>query len=252
LLLASTINIGGLERSDIKERPMGITKLRLPVVLALVGLAAFINFLEVKANEETDDVVSPAAVWTPDDDDLADIVQACDAAVDYGSCFVDQMSSLAPSEAVSFSQSLFKQGSRAGYLKNLREAGPVDLGTVAYPGAAGFTEGWVLVNGTPAIVNVDDLQSLPQPAMEKDALFKELKDKYPRLRLAVEESERKPDQMPQVLPLGQGRERFVVGYALREPCQTCLAVAHASFGFDFDATGKFMGAKFIKIIPLER
>src|ERR1051326_5156212 len=76
---------------------MGLTKLRLPVVLALIGMAAFINFLQVKANEETDDAVSPAAVWTPDDDDLADIVQACDGAVDYGRCFVDQMGSLAPS-----------------------------------------------------------------------------------------------------------------------------------------------------------
>jgi len=232
---------------------MGITRLRLPVVLALIGIAAFVNFLQVKANEETDDVVSPGAVWTPDDDDLADIVQACDAAVDYGRCFVDQMSSLAPSEAVSFSQSLLEQGSsRAGYLKNLREAGPVDLGTVTYPGAAGFTDGWVLVNVTPAIVNVDDLNSLPQPAMEKDALFKALKDKYPRVRLAVEEGERKPELMPQILTLGGGRERFIVDYALKEPCQTCAAVAHASFGFDFDTTGKFIGTKFIQITPVER
>jgi len=231
---------------------MGVTRLRLPVVLALIGIAAFVNFLQVKANEETDDVVSPGAVWTPDDDDLADIVQACDAAVDYCRCFVDQMSSLAPSEAVSFSQSLLEQGSsRPGYLKNLREAGPVDLGTVTYPGAAGFTDGWVLVNGTPAIVNVDDLNSLPQPAMEKDALFKALKDKYPRVRLAVEEGERKPELMPQILTLGGGRERFIVDYALKEPCQTCAAVAHASFGFDFDTTGKFIGTKFIQITPVE-
>jgi len=229
---------------------MGITKLRLPVVLALICGAAFINFLQVKANEETDDFVSPGAVWTPDDDDLADIVQACEAAVDYGTCFVDQMGSLAPSEAVSFSQSLLEQGSsRAGYLKDLREAGSVDLGTVAYPGAAGFTEGWVLVNGTPAIVNVDDVKSLPQSAMQKDALFKELKEKYPRAGLAVDQAERKPDLMPQVARLADGGERFVVGYVLKEPCQTCPAVAHANFGFDFDATGKLVGTKFIQIIP---
>ena len=231
---------------------MGVTKLRLPVVLALIGIAAFINFLQVKANEETDDVVSPAAVWTPDDDDLADIVQACQAAVDYGRCFVDQMGNLAPSEAVFFSQSLLEQGSsHAGYLKDLREAGSVDLGIVAYPGSAGFTEGWVLVNGTPAIVNVDDLKSLPQSALGKNPVFKELKEKYPRLRLVVDQDERKPDLMPQILPLGQGRERFVAGYALKEPCQTCPAVAHASFGFDFDATGKFIGTKFLQLTPVE-
>ena len=232
---------------------MGVTKLRLPVVLALICIAAFINFLEVKANEETDDLVSQGAVWAPDDDDLADIVQACETAVDYGRCFVDQMGSLAPSEVVSFSQSLLEQGSsHAGYLKDLREAGAVDLGTVAYPGAAGFTEGWVLVNGTPAIVNVDDLKSLPQSAMQKDALFKVLNEKYPRLGLAVDQAERQPDLMPQIARLPDGRERFVVGYILKEPCQTCPAVAHANFGFDFDASGKLVGTTFIQITPLER
>ena len=230
---------------------MGFTKLRLPAVLALIGVAAFINFLQVKANEETDDLVSPAAVWTPDDDDLADIVQACQNEADYGRCFVDEMGNLAPSEAVSFSQSLLKENpSHAGYLKDLREAGAVDLGIVSYPGAAGFTQGWVLVNGTPPIVNVDDLKLLPDSTMQKDPQFKALQGKYPRIELAIDESERKADVLPQTLPLGNGSERFVIGYILKEPCQTCPALAHASFSFDFDPTGKFAGARFLKVIPL--
>jgi hypothetical protein len=232
---------------------MGLTKLRLPAVLGLICIAAFINFLQVKANEETDDAVSPAAVWTPDDDDLADIVDACQSEADYGRCFVDQMDDYAPSEAVSFSQSLLQQTpSRAGYLKALQEAGPVDVGTVAYPGASGFTQGWVLVNGTPAIVNVDDFKLLPQSAMENDPQFKWLQEKYPRLRLSVEADERKADMLPQIRPLGEGSQRFLIEYALKEPCQTCPAVAHATFAFDFDPTGKFLGAKFIKIVSADR
>jgi hypothetical protein len=232
---------------------MGFTRLRLPAVLGLICIAAFVNFLQVKANEETDDAVSPSAVWTPDDDDLADIVAACQAEADYGRCFIDQMDSFAPAEAVSFSQSLLKQTpSRAGYLKALQEAGPVDLGVVAYPGAGGFTQGWVLVNGTPAIVNVDDLKLLPQAAMENGPQFKALQQKYPRMRLSVEADQRKTDMMPEIQSLGEGSQRFLIDYALKEPCQACPALAHATFGFDFDPTGKFLGAKFIKIVPMDR
>lgn len=230
---------------------MGFRKLRLPAVLALICIAAFVNFLQVKANEETDDAVSPSAVWTPDDDDLADIVQACETKADYGKCFVDEMGNFAPSEAVSFSQSLMQQTpSRAGYLKDLHEDGPVDLGIVSYPDAGGFTQGWVLVNGTPAIVNVDDLKLLPQAAMENDPQFKALETRYPRIRLAVSEDYRKAD-MPQVLLLSDGSQRFLIDYVLKEPCQTCPTVAQATFGFDFDPTGKFLAVKFIKMLPLE-
>src|ERR1041385_6003445 len=142
---------------------MGFRQLRLPAVLVLICIAALVNFLQVQANEETDDAVSPSAIWSPDDDDLADIVQACQPEADYNRCFVDEMGDFASSEAVSFSQSLLEQTpSRAGYLKALHEAGPVDLGIVAYPGAGSFTQSWVLVNGTPAIVNVDERKLLPK------------------------------------------------------------------------------------------
>ena len=232
---------------------MGFRQLRLPAVLVLICIAAFVNFLQVKANEETDDAVSPAAVWSPDDDDLADIVQTCQPAADYNRCFVEEMGDFAPSEAVSFSQSLLEQTpSRAGYLKALQEAGPVDLGTVAYPAGGNSTQGWVLVNGTPAIVNVDDFKVLPQAAMENDPQFKALRTKYPRLRLSVDDDHRKTETMPEVLPLGKGSQRFVIDYALKEPCLTCPVIARASFGFDFDATGKFLGVKYIKTLSLEQ
>lgn len=231
---------------------MGFTKLRLPALLGLICIAAFINFLQVKANEETDDVVSPAAVWSPDDDDLADIVTACQGNADYGKCFVDEMGNLAPSEAVAFSQTLLQNSpSRAGYLESLQEDGPVDLGTVTYPGAAGSVKGWVLVNGTPAIVNVDDLKLLPRSAMQSDPQFKALQTKYPRIQLAVESDHRRSDMTPQALHLNGGRERFLIDYAIKEPCQTCPVVARANFAFDFEVTGRFLGTKFINVVPAE-
>jgi hypothetical protein len=231
---------------------MDLGKLKLPAALALICVASFVTFLQVEANEETDDPVGPAAIWSPDGDDLSDIAQSCNAEQNYGKCFLDQMENFASSEAVEFSQSLLEQTpSRAGYLKDLREAGAVDLGLVAYPQAGGPSQGWVLLNGMPAIINVDDLSRLPQSAMEKDPQFHALRKIYPGIKLSVDAGERKEGAMPEVRGLDNGGQRFVVGYSL-DACSTCTAIAHASFGFDFDATGKFLGIRFLQVATLNR
>lgn len=231
---------------------MTLAQWKLPAALALVFGAFFVTFLQVKANEETDDPVNESAVWTPDAADLTEIAQSCQPAdtYAYNKCFIDQMGGLASSEAVAFSQALMEgKVSRVGYLSGLHEAGPVDLGFVDYPGTDDLNQGWVLVNGAPSIVNVDDLTLLPQPAMERDSQFKVLRETHPQLQLAAENDERSRDCLPEMLALGNGDQRFVINYSLREPCSGCKPVAHASFGFDFDAAGKFLGVRFLKLTP---
>lgn len=230
---------------------MNLGKVKLPVVLALICVASFVTFLQVEANQETDDPISAAAVWAPDGDALTEIQQRCqsETSVPYSQCFVDQMGSFASSEAVGFTQSLLDQTpARVGYLSGLREAGPVDLGLVAYPGRPGVTPGWALVNGAPAVVNVDDLGRLPQSTMEKDSQFNLLRAKYPKIMLAIENAER-TDNLPPMEAQGEGSLRFVITYSLKEPCAACKAVGYARFGFDFDAAGKFLGTKFIGVNP---
>jgi hypothetical protein len=233
---------------------MGLAKLKLPVALALVGIAFFVTFMQVKANEETDDPVSVSAVWSPESDDLAEISQACSAepapGSAYNKCFIDQMGGYASSEAVAFTQSLVEQTpSHAGYLSDLREAGPIDLGLVTYPNSQELSRGWVLVNGMPAIVDVDNLQILPQPVMERDPQYHALHLKYPQLRLAVVNDDRAANAQPEIHMLSDGSQQFIIGYSLKEPCSTCQPVAHANFGFNFDPTGKFLGVSFIKLVP---
>jgi hypothetical protein len=231
---------------------MGLAKLKLPVALALVCMAFFVTFMQVKANEETDDPVGSSAVWSPENEDLAEIAQSCNAepATAYNKCFIDQMGNYASTEAVAFSEFLSGQTpARAGYLSGLREAGPVDLGLVTYPNSKELSRGWVLVNGAPAIVDVDNLKLLPQSSMESDPQFSVLRMKYPQLQVSVVNDDRNTDTMPEMQALGDGSQRFVIKYSLKEPCSACQAVAHASFGFDFDPTGKFMGVKFIKVVP---
>src|SRR4029077_12149501 len=97
-----------------------------------------------------------------------------------------------------------KTPSRAGYLKGLREAGPVDLGLVTYIRAENASQGWALVNGAPAVVNVDDVKLLPPSAMEKDPPFNALRRQFPQIGLTIENDDRKADSLPEMQALGDG------------------------------------------------
>jgi hypothetical protein len=99
---------------------------------------------------------------------------------------------------------------------------------------------------------VDNLNLLPHAALEDDAHFKVLRSRFQQLGLMVTNEDRSSDITPQMQPLGDGSQRFVIPYTLKEPCPACRPIAHASFGFDFDPTGKFMGVKFIKVDPINQ
>src|SRR5579864_46172 len=228
---------------------------RLAAALALICVASLLTFLQVEANEETDDQIGDEAVWNAGNDEIRAIDQACSnsSPTGYSDCFIDQMGGYASSDAVAFTQLLASQRpQRVGYLAGMRESGIVDLGYVAYPGNAQPSQGWALMNGVPALINVDDLSLLPQAEMEKDARFKTLRNDHPTLRLVVTDEERQPGSSPQIQPLGDGGNRFVVPYSLRDDCAGCAPVAQASFGFDFDAAGQFLGVKFLSVDNLRR
>jgi hypothetical protein len=231
---------------------MSILKRRIAATLAVVGVASLVTFLQVEASHETDDQIGTEAVWNAANEDLTDISKVCKGAQssDYAKCFAEEMGDYASSDAVAFTQLLAAQKpSRVGYLDGMREAGLVDLGYVVYPGDK--KQGWVLMNGVPALINVDNLSLLPQSAMMKDPQFMELSKSHPQMQLAVTDDQRRADAVPQIEPRKDGGERFVVPYSLKENCNGCNAVAHASFGFDFDAAGQFQGVKFIKLAPAQ-
>ena len=228
---------------------------RLAAVVAVIGVASLVTFLQVEANHETDDQIGDDAVWSAGADDLRAIDQACrnSSGTGYRECFIDQMGGYASSDAVAFAQLLASQKSpRLGYLAGMRESGIVDLGYVVYPGNAQPSQGWALMNGVPALINVDDLSLLPKSEMEKDALYRALRNDHPTLQLAVMDEQRQPGSSPQIEPLGEGGNRFVVPYSLTEDCAGCAPMARASFGFDFDAAGRFLGVKFLSINKLNR
>lgn len=223
---------------------------KLVAALAIAGVASLLTFLQVEANEETDDQISEEAVWNAGNDDLRAIDQACKdtSAAGYSECFIDQMGGYASSDAVAFTQLLASQKpQRLGYLTGMRESGMVDLGYVAYPGNAQPSQGWALLNGIPAVINLDDVTVLPKSAMVKDAQYAALLSRHPQMQLVVNNNLRKADSSPQIERLSGEKERFVVPYSLQEPCAGCSPVAQATFGFDFNDAGKFLGIKFLRI-----
>jgi hypothetical protein len=229
---------------------MTLLKRRIAGALAVIGVASLITFLQVEANHETDDQIGEEAIWNAGPEDLSAISQACKItdASRYRDCFIDQMGEYASSDAVAFAQMLASQKSpRLGYLTGLREYGLVDLGYVVYPGTQKLHQGWALLNGIPALINLDEVAVLPKSAMEKDTQYAALHQLHPQMQLVVNGEQRKADTSPQIERLPGEGERFVVPYSLQDPCAGCAPLAQAMFGFDFDDGGKFMGIKFLRV-----
>jgi len=233
---------------------MTLLKRRIAGALAVIGVASLITFLQVEANHETDDQISEEAIWNAGPADLNAISQACKTndAAQYRNCFIEQMGEYASSEAVAFTQTMATQKSRRlGYLTGLREYGLVDLGYVAYPGNEHTHQGWALLNGIPAVLNLDDVTILPKSTMEKDTQYVALRQSHPHMQLVVNDEQRKADSSPQIERLAGDGERFVVPYSLQEPCANCAPLAQAIFAFDFNEAGKFVGVKFLRIEKLQ-
>ncbi|HEV7676051.1 MAG TPA: hypothetical protein VGQ12_16085 [Candidatus Angelobacter sp.] len=225
-------------------------KSRIAAAFVVIATASLVTLLQVEANRETDDQVGEEAIWNPADTDLSAISQACKSheAAGFSDCFIEQMGGYASSNAVAFAQLLASQKSpRLGYLAGIRESGLVDLGYVMYTGNSEQHPGWVLMNGIPTLVSLDDVAILPKSEMQKDSQYIALHKNHPQLRLVVNDDQRKADASPQVQALADGGERFVIPYSLQEPCAGCGPVARASFAFDFSGAGKLIAVKFLRV-----
>src|SRR5262249_37338371 len=151
------------------------------------ALASYVVFLEVQASDQSDEQIGPAAVWNPEDRDLTQIDRNCKAGqgVNYSDCFITQMQSLgAPDDAIAFTRSYAKQNhGMIAFLKGFHPVDSVDIGYAFFPGGADFNQRWLLLNGNPEVINVDDLALLPQGDMVKDPAYAALRTRYPQISL---------------------------------------------------------------------
>ena len=195
--------------------------------------------------------IGPFAVWQPSKDFITKARTACDKSnrPSYAECFIDQMFRAgAPTDAVSFTRLLDRQSDgQVGIMTDFHKVGLVDVARVVYLLRANDNYGLLLVNGDPAILDVDDLKKLDRTAMEQNPMYQAVKQKYTGTDIWA--GDRSGTTWPQVKPLPEGGQQFIISYPLINGCHACARTGLALFSWNFDAKGKFLGTKYIPTPP---
>jgi hypothetical protein len=137
---------------------------------------------------------------------------------------------------------------QVGMVSAFQQFGTVDAAQVFYPLRANDNYGLLLVNGDPKVLDVDDLKKLDEAAMQQDPMFQSVKQRYPAATLwPGDRSGSQP--WPRLQSLPNGGRRYIVTYPLINGCHACARLGLVRFGWDFDATGKFLRTTFIPTPP---
>jgi predicted secreted protein len=189
-------------------------------------------------------MIGPEACWSPDAQVLGMIRTACAplGGTAFEECFIAGMQkSGASPQALAFTKSI----GNLGYMELFRRFGPVDLAFVVYPFRANENQGFLLINGTPPQIDVDDLNLLSPENLKKDHRYAYLKQQYPSV--ALWSGDRSGRDFPQLERTPDGGQRFIVRYRLLNGCHTCELAGYARYAFEFDKTGRFSKTKYLGI-----
>ena len=199
--------------------------------------------------------IGAGAVWAPPSGFLASIHAACDAGAGagaqgpgaFGECFVSQMEKAgASSPALAFTRRTENQG----YLREFRETGRVDVACADYPFRANENSVCFLVNGEPAMIDVDDPKMIGATALLGSPVYAGLRKKYPNV--AVFPGARDASAVTVAGAPGGDFERLQVSYVLVDGCHACARVGVLLLDFDFDASGHFRGTRVAAVRALPR
>jgi len=196
--------------------------------------------------------IGASAVWQMGPTFLATAHKACDNAPQppsYAECFIAQMSKAgAPAAAVAFTQMLYQQsGGDVGIMSGFNPVGPVDVAWIVYPLRANTNNGLLLVNGSPRIVNAEDLKLLDQKGMEQSFQYQDLQNQFPKV--GVWPGDRDGTTWPNTQQGPSNGLQFILGYPLINGCHACAHAGTALFTWNFDAQGKFLGTTFMGLTP---
>jgi hypothetical protein len=207
--------------------------------LAILAVAAV-------AGSAAGQTVTAAAVWRPDAGFMARFHAACDgrSGAAFNACFAAAMAkALASPAALDFTRRL---GNEA-YLQALDETGgPIAVAHVFYPFRANENDAWFLVNGTPALIDVDDRRNLKLAAMRSSAAYLAIYHRYRNVTFW-------PGDRGALAPeVTQGGREVIIGYLLRDLCHACATIGRVRYAFDFDAAGKFLGTRLVSVAAADR
>jgi hypothetical protein len=125
------------------------------------------------------------------------------------------------------------------FMSSFKEFGIVDLVEITYPIRANNNVEYVLINGNPQIVYVEDGYKVD---ITHDSNYPALQQKYPNIQ--IEGGENSFINMEQN---SQGGQRFIFSFALVDGCHACQTDKSAYIAFEFEGTGQFEGMKLMYI-----
>jgi hypothetical protein len=194
--------------------------------------------------------ITASSVWQPGSNFLAQAKAACDKITPsqkFNDCVINQMPKAgAPADAVNFTRELFKlSGGEVGIMAGFQKVGPVDIAWVSYPLRS--TYGLMLVNGKPRIINAEELKLLDQKTMRQSFQFQDLQNQFPNVGLWP--GDRDGKTWPNSQTGSNGGLQFIIGYPLRNGCQTCAHAGFALFTWNFNPDARFMGTSFLGMTP---
>jgi hypothetical protein len=196
--------------------------------------------------------IGASAVWQLPSTFLSNAHKACDNAAQppsFAECFIAQMAKAgAPAAAVAFTKMLYqKSEGDVGILSGFHPVGPVDVAWIVYPLRANTNNGLLLVNGSPRIVNAEDLKLLDQKGIEQSFQFQDLQNQFPKV--GVWPGDRDGTTWPNTQTGPNNGLQFILGYPLINGCHACAHAGTALFTWNFDAQGKFLGTTFMGLTP---
>ncbi|PKN60957.1 MAG: hypothetical protein CVU53_00430 [Deltaproteobacteria bacterium HGW-Deltaproteobacteria-11] len=215
-------------------------------MIMLIGLCVWLMAAPLQGAEplKPATLTGPEACWSPATQVMGMIRTACAplAGTAFEECFIAGMQkSGASPQAVAFTKSI----GNLGYMEALRRSGPVDIAFVVYPFRANENQGFLLINGTPPQIDVDDLNLLSPENFKKDPRYASLKRQYPAVALWF--GDRSGRDFPRMERTPDGGQRFIVRYRLLNGCHACELAGYAGYAFEFDKTGRFSGTKYLGI-----
>ncbi len=129
------------------------------------------------------------------------------------------------------------------FLTKFQEMGKVDLGTIVYPTRANSNTQFILVNGTPPLIHVDDADAFQKAIdIHTDPLYSSLAAKFPQLEVSIGDNQFEKMEQPSA-----GGQRFIFSFRIVNGCRACEDAGVAHVAFDFDGSGSFTGLKLISL-----
>ncbi len=157
-------------------------------------------------------------------------------------CFAKEMKKAKASPAaVEFARQL----GEPGYVRDFKVAGAVDIAYVLYPYRANENQSCLIVNGEPAVIDVDNHKLVGSGALQYNTTYVTLSKS--RKEVSLWPGDRYGTETPDVEMGAMAGAHIVVNYRLREQCHACAVLGHVWYSFDFDAKGKFLGAKLVGV-----